>query len=66
MGISAAPQHRHRRPLRDSGLVGWAAAVLGVASLATFALTGLVASAGIWPAVALGEALLALVLLLHR
>lgn len=64
MGISAAPPnrpHRRHRPHPDSGIAARFAIVLAVAALATFALAGLSAA---WLVIALGEALLSLVLLL--
>lgn len=62
-GICGLPK---RRPLRTSDILNWIAVILAVTSVLTFAL---VIGAGIdiaWLAIALGEALVALALLIWR
>ncbi len=61
MGISAA---RPNHPPRHSAPEGWLVIVLTVASLTSLALAGLVGLSIPWLAIALGAALLSLVLLM--
>jgi hypothetical protein len=63
MGIYAAPPNRPREHRRASGVLGRIAVALAIASLATFALVGGAGAHSSWLVVALGEALLALVVL---
>jgi hypothetical protein len=63
MGITVAPPDHNRRPLRVAGVAGSMATALAVTALVTFAVTGLLGVGGAWLVVALGEALLSLVLL---
>jgi hypothetical protein len=63
MGIYAAPPNRQRDPLRPSGVLDCIAVALAIASVVTFALVGGAGVHSDWLAVALTEALLALVVL---
>jgi hypothetical protein len=64
MGISTAPSNRPHRPPRDAVREGWLAIVLTGVSLTSFALPALLGVSVAWLAVALGAALLTLVLLM--
>jgi hypothetical protein len=65
MGIYAAPPDRQPRSRPASTTLAWVAVALAVASIVTFALVGGAGLDGDWLALALGEALLAFVLLLR-
>lgn len=64
MGISAAPPNHPRHPARDADPEGWLAIVLTVVSVTSFALPALLGVSVAWLAIALGAALLTLVLLM--
>jgi hypothetical protein len=64
MGIYAAPPNRRRNRPPASDVLGWIAVALTIASVATFALVGGAGVDTAWLAIALGEALLALALLI--
>jgi len=65
MGIYAAPPDGHPRPGPGPTVLAWVAVALAVASIVTFALVGGGGLDSDWLAVALGEALLAFVLLVR-
>jgi hypothetical protein len=64
MGIYAAPPNRRRNRPPAPDVLGWIAVALTIASVATFALVGGAGIESAWLAIALGEALLALALLI--
>jgi hypothetical protein len=64
MGIYAAPPNGGRNRPPVSGFLGWIAVALTIASVATFALVGGAGVGSAWLVIALGEALLALALLI--
>jgi hypothetical protein len=64
MGIYAASEDRQRDALGASEVLLWIAVALAIASVATFALVGGGGAHSNWLAIALGEALLALALLM--
>jgi hypothetical protein len=63
MGIYAAPPDRQPRSRPGTTTLAWLALALAVSSIVTFALVGAAGLDGDWLALALGEALLAFVLL---
>jgi hypothetical protein len=65
MGIYAAPPDSQQRPGPGPTVLAWVAIALAVASIVTFALVGGAGLDGDWLALALGEALLAFVLLVR-
>jgi hypothetical protein len=66
MGIYAAPPNQRRPRTRTSNLVNWIAVTLAVAAVMTFGLVGCGGLENAWLAVALGEALAALALLIRQ
>jgi hypothetical protein len=64
MGISATSARHPQRPPRGSATAGWLTIVLTIASLTSLALTALLGLGVAWLAIALGAALLSLVLLM--
>jgi hypothetical protein len=65
MGIYAAPPDGQPRPRPGGTAVAWLAITLAVASIGTFALVGAAGVDRDWLALALGEAVLAFVLLVR-
>ncbi len=66
MGMYPAPPSQRRPPSHASNPLDWIAVTLAVASVVTFGLVGYAGLDGAWLAVAMGEALLALALLICR